>query len=212
MKLKQILSPSTYRPYRRVKHPLLGFSKKEFVFIHINKCGGSSIIKSMWPVHKWHDTVKEIIDIIGVEKYNSTYKFTVVRNPWSKVVSQYNYRIQTQQNDLAKIKISFKEWLFKTYGEHKDANLYDTAKMFQTQLWWLKDNEGQVNLNQIIRLESLNSDFEKVSKDLGIKKQIPHRNKSKAVDYKAYYDEESKKLVATFFREDIEYLGYQFNS
>jgi hypothetical protein len=164
----------------------------------------------MWPVHKWHDTTKEIIDMIGVDKYNATYKFAVVRNPWSKVVSQYNYRIQTKQNNLADSKIQFKEWLFKTYGDHKDKTLYDDPKMFQTQMWWLKDHEEKVSLDQIIRLENLKSDFAEVSKIIGITSKVPHRNRSKSVNYKSYFDAESKELVATFFKEDIEYFGYSF--
>jgi len=154
----------------------------------------------MWPVHKWHDTTKEIIDMIGVDKYNATYKFAVVRNPWSKVVSQYNYRIQTKQNNLADSKIQFKEWLFKTYGDHKDKTLYDDPKMFQTQLWWLKNYEEKVSLDQIIRLENLKSDFAEVSKIIGITSKVPHRNRSKSVNYKSYFDAESKENHNLIFR------------
>jgi len=93
----------------------------------------------------------------------------------------------------------------------RKSSLYDVPKMFQTQLWWLKDQDGQVNVDYIIRFENLRSDFLNVSKILGIKKPIPHRNKSKAVDYKTYFDEESKDIVATFFKEDIEYFGYSFD-
>jgi hypothetical protein len=190
---------------------LLGGSKRKFVFIHINKCGGSSIIKSIWPVHKWHDTVKEVIGLIGEKEYHKLHSFTVVRNPWSKVVSQYNFRKQTNQNDLGVNPISFKEWLKKTYGDFREERYVDDPKMFQPQVEWLKDLNGEVSIDSILRFESLEEDYNSLKKELGLSSSLKHRNSSKKVDYSTYYDDESVAIISNFFREDIKLFGYQYD-
>lgn len=189
---------------------MLGCSKKKFVFIHINKCGGSSLIKTIWPVHKWHDTVKEVIGLIGEEEYRKIHSFTVVRNPWSKVVSQYNFRKQTNQNELGENPISFKVWLEKTYGNKKDKRYMDDPKMFQSQVEWLKDLNGEISVDTILRFENLQKGFDGLKKELGLKGNLKHRNSSRKVDYKTYYDNESAAIVSTFFEEDIKFFGYKF--
>ena len=212
MELFKVFSPSKYRPYRFRRIPLLGWSSRKFIFIHINKCGGSSLIKAIWPVHKWHDTVKEVIGLIGEKEYHKLHSFTVVRNPWSKVVSQYNFRQQTNQNNLGENPISFKEWLKKTYGNFRDEHYVDDPKMFQPQVEWLKDLKGEISIDTILRFENLQEDYTILKKELGLKASLKHRNSSKKVDFRTYYDDEGAAIVSDFFREDIKLFAYQFDN
>jgi hypothetical protein len=57
-----------------------------YVFIHINKTGGSSIEMAL-KLRAEHLTVQEKIKEIGVRRWQEKLSFTVVRNPWDKVVS-----------------------------------------------------------------------------------------------------------------------------
>jgi hypothetical protein len=45
---------------------------------------------------------------------------------------------------------------------------------------------------------------------LQIAASLPHRNQSRHRDYRAYYNERTKKMVETFFQADIELFGYTF--
>ena len=67
-------------------------SNGPFIFIHINKTAGTSIGNAIGLPIKHHRTAREVIAAIGKDKWNTAYKFTLVRNPWDEVVSHYEYR------------------------------------------------------------------------------------------------------------------------
>ena len=41
---------------------------------------------------------------------------------------------------------------------------------------------------------------------------LPHLNKTNHRDFRTYYTESSAELIAEYYKEDIEFLGYQFDS
>lgn len=193
-------------------NPLRKGPKGNFIFIHINKTAGSSIKTAIGLTKKNHLTVKEIIDTHGVGQivFKNTYKFAVVRNPWDRALSQYKYRVKTNQCNMKDEPIPFKDWVKKTYGKEKDSFYYSNPKMFLPQVDWLKDYNGEIRINKILRFENLNEEFSAVLKDIGIEKQLPHYNKTKRVDYREYYNEETKLIIEDWFKEDIEQFGYSF--
>jgi len=184
--------------------------KKDFIFIHINKTAGTSIIRAIEQPFKLHYTAKEIIEVIGSDKFNDSFKFCVVRNPWDKVVSHYLYRVKTNQTNMRDKKISFEEWVKLTYGEDKDYYYYDKPKMFQPQLEWLLDTSNNLNVDMCLRFENLNEDFTKLSEIIGVKGVLPHLNSTGKKDYKDFYDSETKEIVAKHFKRDIDYFNYSY--
>ncbi|MCH1458206.1 MAG: sulfotransferase family protein, partial [Synechococcus sp. MOX_bin73] len=94
---------------------------KRCIFIHIPKCGGTSIENVIWPhpedlteanlwwgfVSKYHNKyqtgglqhllARQVRSEVGLEIFNSFYKFTIVRNPWDRIVSQFAY-MQTRSD------------------------------------------------------------------------------------------------------------------
>ena len=67
-------------------------------------------------------------------------------------------------------------------------------------------------MDYIIKYETINEDFNYVKSVLGLDAELPHLNASKRAGYQSYYDNETRKIVAEWFREDIEEFGYSFNS
>lgn len=193
-------------------NPLRKGPNGNFIFIHINKTAGSSIKTAIGLTKKNHLTAKEIIDTHGVGQvvFRNTYKFTVVRNPWDRVVSQYKYRIKTNQCNMRDQPIPFKDWVIKVYGKDKDPYYYSNPKMFLPQVEWLKDYNDEIKINKIVRFENLNKEFATVLKDIGINGELPHYNKTKKVDYRESYDEETKSIIEDWFKEDIVQFGYSF--
>ncbi|MGB7452385.1 MAG: sulfotransferase family 2 domain-containing protein [Lysobacterales bacterium] len=181
-----------------------------YIFIHINKTAGTSIGNAIGLPVKHHQTAREIIASIGREKWTAAYKFTLVRNPWDKVVSHYEYRLKRNKTEIAARNISFSEWVIKTYGPDKDPFYYNNPKAFQPQVEWLKDDEGKISIDFIGRFESINEDFDQIKSVIGLEAELPHLNASKRAGYQSYYDDESREIVADWFREDIELFGYCF--
>ena len=87
-----------------------------FVFIHINKTAGVSIGKALG-LEKQHLTAREYKNSLGNRRWDKMFKFTIVRNPWDKVVSHYFHRVKTNQTGLGNNPIGFKEWVKLTYSE-----------------------------------------------------------------------------------------------
>lgn len=180
----------------------------KFVFIHINKTGGSSIEKALNLPFE-HKTAKEKIDELGQDLWLKKISFSVIRNPWDKVVSHYHYRVKTNQTGMGDKHIDFNSWVKLSYGE-KDIRYYDQPKMFMPQVEWLKNSDGQVCVMKILRFESIESDFNNLMKELGLKASLPHLKKTDHRNYVDYYDNESRKIVKEVFAEDIEFFGYLF--
>jgi len=181
-----------------------------YIFIHINKTAGTSIGNAIGLPVKHHQTAREIIAKIGKDKWNTAYKFTLVRNPWDKVVSHYEYRRKRNKTEVATRNVSFSEWVKKTYGTDKDPFFYNNPKAFQPQVEWLKDEQGRIAIDFIGKFESINDDFDQIKRIIGIEAELPHLNASKRASYQSYYDDETRLIVAQWFHEDIEAFGYNF--
>ena len=72
---------------------------KPFIFVHINKTGGTSI-KSAFKIQPYdkflklntvHKCASEYIKTLGRPKWDGLFSFTVVRNPWDRFVSGWKY-------------------------------------------------------------------------------------------------------------------------
>ena len=190
--------------------PLRQGQNGTYVFIHINKTAGTSIGNAIGLPVKHHQTAREIIAKIGRDKWNTAYKFTLVRNPWDKVVSHYQYRRKRNKTEVATRNVSFSEWVKKTYGPDKDPFFYNNPKAFQPQVEWLKDDQGRIAIDFIGKFESINDDFDQIKSIIGIEAELPHLNASKRAGYQSYYDDETRLIVAQWFHEDIEAFGYSF--
>ena len=149
----------------------------KFIFIHIGRTAGCSIERtlcnnycgneSQLTMNKWvlytgseefvkkhpktqagHWIPKEIKSFFGEKIYNEYFKFTVVRNPWQRMLSQFK-KTQDKKNGM-----SFKGWIHKSFvlnDRNMDERFYKPCK------WWI---DGGVDY--IIKYENLDEDFSKL--------------------------------------------------
>lgn len=181
---------------------------RSYVFVHINKTGGSSIEKALG-IRLDHSTALEKHRELGDKAWARKYKFTIVRNPWDKVVSHYHYRVLTNQTGLADKKISFDEWLQECYVHH-NPEFYDQPKMFQPQKQWLADEQGTLMVDYVGRFERLNEDFKTICQSLGTDLSLGHKKKSQRSNYRDYYSDASRDLITDVFNDDLQLFGYEF--
>ena len=201
--LDEIVRP-VREPWRRRRSRL----RDHFVFIHINKTGGTSIEKALKLPFE-HRTALEKIEELGREEWERRFSFTVVRNPWGKVASHYHYRVKTNQTDLGRHPIPFGEWVRRAYRDHEPF-YYDQPKMFMPQLRWITDEEGELLVSFVASFENLQIDFELICRRIGIEVTLPHLKKSTSRPYAEFYDDESRAIVERAFAGDIEFFGYSF--
>ena len=180
----------------------------KFIFIHINKTAGSSVEKALRLPFE-HKTALEKIDEIGRHNWDQKLTFTIVRNPWDKVVSHYHYRVKTNQTDLGVNTLEFNEWVKRAYG-NKDSFYYDNPKMFMPQLDWISDENGVILVDEIIHFEKLDTEFTAVLEKIGKRKKLPHVKKSNRSNYRDYYNDETIEIVKVWFDPDIKEFNYTY--
>jgi len=191
-------------------YPVCSIGNTKIIFVHINKNAGSSII-TVLKKKKFHLTIKELIELLGGSEIDNAFKFTVVRNPYDRVVSQYLHRVKTNQSLLRDNPISFNKWVELVYGNQKDYFYHNKQyKMFYTQLKWLRDFSGNVKVDRILRFETLNEDFQELCNDLNIDLSLPHTNRSD-INVHIKYNEKSIKIIQSYFKEDFEHFGYEID-
>jgi hypothetical protein len=211
--------------------------KHKCIFIHIPKSGGTSIEDIIWPStadrseeNLWgglidqysnkhqtgglqHLLASQVKQEVGEEVFSKYYKFTFVRNPWDKAVSQYSYL--KGRNDLRKL-IGIKENAeFKTYLDLIQKTIH---VQWMPQSKFFLDNNGEKLVDFVGKLEDFDNNVHDVLDTLNIRKgifqkkirKIPHSKKSSRTHYSDYYDKESKELVENIYGQDIELLGYSF--
>jgi len=201
--------------------------KHKFIFVHINKCGGTSIeselvrycdnfsqkyahITNMDKLLKVlgqakHQTIQQMIN----EQTQDYFKFSFVRNPWSKLVSTYFFRVR--ENLFRNKGLTFREFIKYKLPRKNSVNLrydcYDSTYQYN----WLCDNSGNLRVDFIGRFENLQGDFNTICDKIGIpRKQLPHKNKTKHKHYTEYYDDETREIVAERYKRDVESFGYEF--
>mgnify|MGYP001825085168 FL=1 len=181
---------------------------RPYVFIHINKTGGSSIEKAL-DIGLDHSTALEKYRQLGATAWGRKFTFTIVRNPWDKVVSHYHYRVRTNQTGLGDQRMPFDEWLQRCYVD-KDPRYYDQPRMFMPQRQWLIDDGGELLVEFIGRFENLAEDFERICQRLSVTAELGHAKPSGRGSYRDYYTDDARNLVGEVFAEDIELFGYEF--
>lgn len=186
-----------------------------FIFIHINKTGGSSIEKALNLPFE-HKTALQKINEIGEKRFKAKFSFAVIRNPFDRLVSQYFYRLQKNQalppekkKPLGIKPIEFKEWVRETHVEYNSFYRHNPS-MFQPQYVWITNKDGEVVIDFICRFENLSHEIDQVSKIIGRDINLPHLKKSKRKDYREYYDSETIEIVNSYYEKDLEMFGYQF--
>ena len=94
------------------------FHQYKCIFVHIPKCGGTSIARFLAPgmsldirtpnyanqfgwcperkLHLQHATTRQLIEtnLIGVAEWDEYFKFTFVRNPWDRAYSDYLWMLR----------------------------------------------------------------------------------------------------------------------
>ncbi|WP_223788349.1 sulfotransferase family 2 domain-containing protein [Marinicella meishanensis] len=186
----------------------LWYEEPDYIFIHINKTGGSSVEKALGLPFE-HLTALEKKAEVGANKWQSKFTFSFVRNPFDKVCSHYRYRVRTNQTQMQTSPISFNEWVRRSYGD-RDPQYYDKPKMFMPQVEWLADAQGHLLVDQVYRFEQLAADFSDLARRFDLNVRLPHLKASKKVSYRDYFDDTSKSIISDRFAGDLATFDYHF--
>lgn len=157
-----------------------------------------------------HLTAEEYVrhGYLSSTEFNSYVKFSIVRNPWSRLASEYRYMYQPF--------CSFRDFLDKYFPRPEDDDYgccQDRYRHIIPQHQFIFGKDGRTLVDEIGRFENLQDDFERIIQGLGLPDvALPHVNKSNSVNavYTDLYDDETREIVANLYKDDIRIFGYGF--
>ncbi|HUF63625.1 MAG TPA: sulfotransferase family 2 domain-containing protein [Verrucomicrobiales bacterium] len=181
---------------------------RQYLFVHINKTGGSSVEKAL-NLRFGHVTALEQRRALGNRLWESKFSFAFVRNPWDRVVSQFHYRRERDQTGLRSQEVTFRKWIGLVFGDRNPLFL-DKPRMFMPQVDWIADGQGNLMVDYVGRFERLEEDFGEVCRRIGREAILPHVKASNRRSHREYFDDETAGLVGRWYAADVERFGYQF--
>lgn len=199
-------------------------SDNSLLFIHIPKNAGQSIEryfgrkwvpKEKKPSANWPETFSRHTPIKAYAQeadYKKFYSFAIVRNPWDRLVSCYTYELKMAQlgkglhcpnRQLLASGTPFEDYV-------KKARF--TTVFLRQQVSWISDAQGGLAIDEILRFESLDTDFARLAANRGLPSStLPHSNRSAHQHYSRYYNKEMIDYVAEIYADDIRQFGYSFH-
>ncbi|ADZ89715.1 sulfotransferase family 2 domain-containing protein [Marinomonas mediterranea] len=197
-----------------------------FLFCHVSRTGGTSLtehikrhVKDVEQVRLQHLSMKEGKAILG-EEFDTFFKFTLVRNPWERLVSWYALMALSDASfDLNSAALNalpdsphwrkFDEFL-EAVSTQKIGGCRGNRLVF-SQWQQLIDDDGNLLVDEIGRFENYAQDIPKFLSKVNVMKPFEENvNGSKHLHYSEYYSDFGKELVADVFHEDVSNFGYHF--
>ena len=206
--------------------------KHKFIFIHIPKCAGTSITRALLPIlgeqdlvlgctpeaerlHKEnlknggptkHWKAKQILEHVGLETWNSYFKFCFIRNPWDLMVSRYHWSIETSWEDKNnRIK------RIKQFDNFEDYMLSELASRINC-IEFITDYKGNIIVDYIGKYELINWELPRICNQIGLSSmRLAKHNVSMHDKYIKYYNPLTRELVRDWYKKDIEKFSYSFN-
>lgn len=197
------------------EYTLKGFDEHRCIFVHIPKSAGVSINRELFGnLGGAHRSVRTYKRVFGPLKFKRYFKFTFVRNPYSRLLSAYRFlkkggfcekdRLWAMQN-LAP---------FGSFQDFVEGWLTEKSIMeynhFMPQFVFVCDRSFEPEVDFIGRFETIDEDFSKVCKTLNISRTLKQHNRgpAKEAHWSDFYTEDMLDKVYNIYRKDFELFSY----
>ncbi len=164
-----------------------------------------------------HATYLEYLNNNDIELIESYFSFAVVRNPYDRFVSAFEFCTKiSKELDAA---LDFEEFIHKL-AKKGDLGYTDFPIHFVPQNKFIVIKTISL-VDQIMRFENLGEDWKKVSEKINSQRhpsfgrvseslQVINANPSKFnKSYEDFYKEETKEIVYNLYRKDFELFDYK---
>jgi len=197
--------------------------KKKIIFIHIPKNAGESVevalniyngdkVENIFGIDNsivlQHLTASQLKNLyFNSHEWNNYFKFAIVRNPWSKAVSEYNWYLRYGP------KIQFFEWVNTLKNRiiiNNSININEFGHNIEQYKFIYSDN-GDLLIDKIIYFENLNNEFNDLCLNKKWSYKLPHKTSTKSffnINYQEYYDVDSLKIISEIYKKDIKLFNY----
>ena len=200
------------------------FDQNQCIFVHIPKAAGVSVCRSLFGNLAGEHTTIQIYQLIfSKNEFDRYFKFTFVRNPWSRIFSAYNFLKKGGINE------GDRRWAaanLAAYGNFDDfikgwlniSNIEQCVHFIPQYKFLCLPNDNKLLVDFLGFFENIQDDFEYIKNTLSLDGNlaIRHENKTasddKQLDYRDFYTNETRDIVSEVYKRDIELLGYNFDN
>tara|TARA_B100000609_G_C17203255_1_gene429404 strand:- start:841 stop:1473 length:633 start_codon:yes stop_codon:yes gene_type:complete len=189
------------------------------IFVRIPKAAGKSLSNTFFGcLVGSHIKLRDYQIIYNEEEFNNFYKFTIVRNPWDRVVSAYYF---LKEGGASGSDLKFSKRFLSNIDSFEDFVINHLSKKhifgyihFQPQYQFLSIGNS-IQMNHIGYFEKLQEEFNFLKEKLG-RFDINNLEKNNVTksrnfkSYKKYYTKKSRKVVSELYKKDIETFKYAF--
>jgi len=218
----KLLRSKKYRSLQKLryekwgKHTISGFDKYKCIFVHVPKCAGTAVSRSLFNEGVGHTTLRNYQLIFNKDEFYKYFKFTFVRNPFDRVFSAYNFLKKggLDRKDMEWASINLKD--YATFEQFIKEGLRKPEVLsfihFIPQHVFLTSYEGEVPIDFIGHYETLEKDFEFVCSKIGVSQKLESINVTNTQNrkYFRYYDPEMTEIIERVYKKDIQFFGYTF--
>lgn len=197
------------------------------VFVAIPKTGSTSMIRALNNIAKNNDcsfmfrskkgkhwSALKLKNTLGDDEFQRCIKFSIVRNPWSYMLSRYLFtHVDFEPSEKEKARrgttrsfhnLEFEDWVEAAWRKKRSRSSF-------SQLSKLVDSRGRLLLDHVGRLEKVQSTLDWVTDQIGVDQiEMPHVNGARPGHYAKYYNKDTQQMVRDICQEDIDYFGYDF--
>lgn len=194
------------------------FHKWKIIFIQIPKNASTSIFERLSNntdlINQGnHTTFFDDMQNQDSELFESYFSFAVVRNPYDRFISAYEFASMDESFD----KLNFNEFVKKC--ENNGYNFYLNEPIYFTPQFKFITIKNIILVDEYIKFENLNEEWPKLVKKINtlhnftpIKSNL---NVINATPYKMnknwedYYTEETKEIIYNLYKKDFELFNYK---
>lgn len=200
------------------------------LFVHIQKVGGGTITAAMretartqklrYELTGSHRTLGEFEDEakkLGVNVSNLTV-FTLVRNPWDRMVSMYIFfGVEHPKEEYDVGNRTFDEWIHHIYSpawpaKRRVSHVNMLHYCFGNQLDWLDRPAIRVRVLRYERYDDEVLPFLRNEIGVEVRNTETRVHSSRHAHFCTYYSSETQALVAAAYQRDIAELHYSFQA
>lgn len=202
--------------------------KRNLLYIHIPKTAGTSIEDWFFRYYTLKHVVRNKHATIQYKNLSSLdlFKFSTIRNPFSRAVSWYQeaYSLILLNETTTKFNIPILtkenwdkgfDYFIQNFFDLERSNPDITDILISpsyNQFDYISIN-NKIVMNEILRFENLDEDFQKIENMMGTnlglgKFKVGFNNSLR--NYKTVYTPISKKLIEEIYKKDLEEFSYGF--
>jgi len=189
--------------------------KYKCIFIHIPKTAGVSVSASLLGKGIANTPALYYKALCGKKAFNAYFKFAFVRNPFTKLISVYEF-LQYGGGEVAyDDKIASAIQPYKSFEafvmNYLNKTTLKTHRFFRPQHYFVCDSNYNLIIDYLGRFEELEKDYEFIRKKIGTGEPLKKMNvtKTKRLSIEEYYSNDKIiEKVTSLYSKDFELFRY----